>query len=293
MTPGFVSPAMVLDMLSQASMLILASVGLSLVFGYMGVLNFAHGAFYMLGGYVLFAVSQATGNFWLALAAAPLVVGIIAVALERSLVRRIYEAEMLTQVLVFLGLTFVIQGSILIQFGGERKSVSFPEALSGQIDVLGVTYPLYNFALIFVGALLVGAVWLGLDRTRIGLVVRAGLLDRKMTQALGNDIYSIYTWFLAGALALTAFAGALTVPVRGLGLGTGPAILLDTFIVVVIGGVGSYRGTVLAGLLVAVVDVLVARYVSIRLSGLSIFLILLVILIVRPNGLFGKEWTHE
>jgi branched-subunit amino acid ABC-type transport system permease component len=292
MIAGFVSTNIILDMLSQASMLILASIGLSLVFGYMGVLNFAHGAFYMLGGYVLVYIIQATGSFWLALVAAPIVVGIIAIALDRLLINRIYEAGMLTQVLVFLGLSFIIHGVILHQFGGERRSIAYPEILAGTVEVLGETYPLYNFALIFVGGLFIAAIWIGLSRTRLGLVVRASLLDRKMTQALGNDIFTIYTWFLAGALALTAFAGALMVPVRGLGLGTGPAILLDTFIVVIIGGVGSYRGTVVAGLLVTAVDVLVARYVSIRLSGLTLFLILLIVLLVKPNGLFGQQELH-
>jgi branched-subunit amino acid ABC-type transport system permease component len=293
MIVGFISPSLFLHILREASMLILASVGLSLVFGYMNLVNFAHGAFYMLGGYALFYVVQSTGNFWLGLLLAPIIVGVIAVVLEVALFRRTYDKDLVTQVLVTLGLTLIIEGALLFQFGSRTKGITVPSELSGSLDLLGVTYPMYDFALIFVGALFIGLIWLFLERTMIGLVIRSSLSDQTMTQALGYDIYGYYTWFLAGALAVTALAAALMTPLRGIGPGTAPSILLDTFIVVVVGGIGSYRGTVVAGLLVAASNVLVARHISIRLSGLTAFVLLVLVLTWRPRGLFGKQGVHD
>jgi branched-subunit amino acid ABC-type transport system permease component len=292
-TVGFISPSLLLDILSSASVLILAAAGLSLVFGYMNLLNFAHGAFYMLGGYALYYVVQLSGNFWLGLILAPFIVGGGALLLEVSIIKRTYDRDLVTQVLVTLGLSLMIEGAILFQFGSRTKGVSIPNALSGSVDLFGITYPVYDIMLIFVGTFFIGLVWIGLERTMIGLVIRSSLSDRKITQALGYDIYGYYTWFLAGSLAITALAGALTTPLRGIGIGTAPAILIDTFVVVVVGGIGSFRGTILAGLIVASVDVLVARYISVRLSGLTVFIILVLVIVWRPRGLLGKQGVHD
>lgn len=293
MIAGVISPSLILYIVTEASMLILAAVGLSLVFGYMNLINFAHGAFYMLGGYALFYVVQATGNFWLALLLAPIIVAVISLLLEVVIFRRTYDRDLVTQVLVTLGLTLIIEGALLFQFGSRTKGVTIPDELSGSVDLFGITYPMYDFVLIFVGALFIGLIWLFLERTMVGLVIRSSLSDRTMTQALGYDIYGYYTWFLAGAIGVTALAGALLTPLRGIGPGTGPAILLDTFIVVVVGGIGSYRGTVAAGVLVAASNVLVARHISVRLSGLTGFVLLVIVLTWRPRGLFGKQGVHD
>lgn len=269
--------------------LALSAIGLTLIFGYLSIVNFAHGAYYMIGGYAFFSVMSSVGNFWLALVAAPLVVGVLGVLTERLLLRPTYHLEPITQMLIMVGVALGIEGGVLIIWGEHSRGVNIPSALAGQTGLLGVETTTYRLFVLVVGIAAIVAVWAFLRFTRVGLVIRASLDDKEMVRALGTDINRIYMLVFAGGVALAALAGALLTPIRGVSPLTGSTVLLDAFIIVVIGGLGSFRGSVVAGVGVGLLSVLITRNVSTRLSGLVIFFVLIVILVVRPRGLFGQE----
>lgn len=282
-----------LDGLSLGLILVMVSIGLTLIFGFLGVINFAHGGFYMLGAYVAFSIANAVGNFWIALAGVLLAFVVGGAVIERVLLRPTYELDAITQLLITVGIALGIEGGVILVWGENPKNVSAPAVLSGQINAFGITYPSYRLFLILIGVLFIVLTWAFLEYTNVGLVVRASLTDETMARALGNDIAVTYTLVFAGAIALTAVSGALMAPLRGVNPETGASILLEAFIVVVMGGLGSFRGSVVAGLLVGFTDVLVGRYISFRLSGFVIFALLVVVLLVRPSGIFGKEGVME
>lgn len=279
----------VLDGLYLGVMLTLAAIGLTLIFGFLGVMNFAHGAFFMLGGYVLWSVAEATGNFWIALLVAPVAVGGVAAVFEVTLLRPTYQLDPIIQLLVTIGVATIIEAGVLVIWGEQTLAINKPALLDGRVTLPGGAYPSYLLFLIVVGTVLILATWAFLRYTRTGLVVRASLSDKEMVRAHGARIDLLYSLVFVGAIALTAISGALMTPQRGVGPLTGVSILLDTFIIVVIGGLGSFRGTVVAGLAVGLIDVFAATYISFRLSGMIIFGILIVVLTVRPRGLFGQQ----
>jgi len=295
-TDPILSPVIVsavLDGLNWAVMLILISVGLSLIFGFLEVINFAHGAFYMLGGYILYATVQMMESFWIGLLTAIVAIAVLGAITEFVLLRPSYDLGPITQVLIMIGLAFIVQGMVIIIWGERAKSVNRPSMLSGPIEALGVAYPKYRAFQIVLGVILIGAIWAFLRYTNIGLVIRASLSDKTMAYALGNDIPRIYTLVFAGGVATAALAGALMTPIRSVDPLTGGTILLQAFIVVVVGGLGSFRGTILAGLLIGMTDTLVARFVSFKFSGLVGVAILLVVLVIRPRGFFGEKGVME
>lgn len=289
--PMFITP--LLDGLSWAVMLILIAMGLTLIFGFLEVVNFAHGGFYMLGGFVLFATVNAGQSFFIGVAGAILVVALLGVVTERLLLRPSYDFGPITQLLIMVGVALVIEGLVIFVWGEQAKGVATPAALGGSVGILGSTYPVYRLFLVVVGVVVITAVWLFLKRSRLGLVIRASLTDKEMARAFGNDIPTIYTLVFAGGVSIAALAGALMTPIRGIGPGTGATILLQAFIVVVVGGLGSFRGSIVAGLGLGMIDILVARYIAFQLSGITVIFVLLIVLLVRPRGLFGVEGVME
>lgn len=289
--PLFVTP--LLDGLSWAVMLILIATGLTLIFGFLEVVNFAHGAYYMLGGYVVFATVDAGFGFFTGVVAAIIAIGLVGVVNERLLLKPSYDFGPITQLLIMVGVALVIEGVVIFVWGEQAKGVATPEALSGSVNLLGTTYPLYRLFLVVVGILVITSVWIFLKRSRYGLVIRASLTDKEMARAFGNDIPTIYTFVFGGGVMIAALAGALMTPIRGIGPETGATVLLQAFIVVVVGGLGSFRGSVVAGLGLGMLDILVARYISFRLSGITIIAVLLVVLIIKPRGLFGVQGVME
>jgi branched-subunit amino acid ABC-type transport system permease component len=165
--------------------------------------------------------------------------------------------------------------------------------LSGSVNLFGTTYPIYRLVIMAIGIVVIVGVWAFLERSRIGLVIRASLTDKEMARAFGSNVPAIYTFVFASGVGIAALAGALMTPIRGIGPGTGASILLQAFIVVVVGGLGSYRGSVVAGLSLGMIDILVARYISFRLSGITVIAVLLVVLLVQPRGLFGVKGVME
>lgn len=291
MTAGL-APLQIVDLLDAVSislMLIAVSIGLTIVYGFMEVINFAHGGFWLLGGYLAITTVDVTGNFWLGTVVILVVVGLFAVAVEFLLLRPTYETGALTQLLVMLGLLNLITGFILIVWGELGKAMNPPDALSNTVPVLGVAYPSYRLFVIVAGLAFVVGTWAFLRYTDVGLVVRASLLDKDMARGLGHDIPKIYTLVFTGSVVLAAWTGMLMAPIRGMGPEGGLTILLEAFAIVLIGGLGSFRGTVVAGFLVGTADVLATRFISFRLSGVVIFGVLLIVLLLRPAGLFGVE----
>ena len=282
-----------LDGLSWGVMLALIAIGLSLIFGFLEVINFAHGGYYMIGGYVLFAVVSAGYGFFAGVAGAVVVVAILGILTERLLLKPSYDFGPITQLLILVGVALSIEGAVILIWGEQSKGVPVPDLLTGSVDMLGSAYPIYRLVIMAVGAAVIIGVWLFLERSRIGLVIRASLTDKEMARAFGNDIPTIYTFVFASGVAIAAFAGALMTPIRGIGPATGALILLQAFIVVVVGGLGSYRGSVVSGLGLGMIDILVARYISFRLSGITIIVVLLIVLLRQPRGLFGVKGVLE
>jgi len=277
--------------ISYGMILVLASLGLSLVFGLMGVLNFAHGALFALGGYVGLATMVAVGpgllGFALALAVAPLVVGAIGAGLERTVFKPLYETEPIYQLLLTFGLAVVLEEMIKLVWGSSPPAVpARPTVFDGRIALAGVGLPYYRAFIIVLGVLVVVATGLFLSRTRYGLIVRAGVYDDEKTATMGLDVERAFTLVFALGAGIAALGGVVYI-YRALTPEVGSSIILQAFIVVIVGGLGSFRGSVLAGLFIGIVWQFTAVYTALP-SGTVIFLVMLGVLLARPRGLFGE-----
>jgi branched-chain amino acid transport system permease protein len=272
---------------------VLLAAGLSVVFGVMDVINFAHGELFALGAYFGYAVATVDGGgFWAALVVAPLAVAVVGAAIERYTVRPLYGRNPLYHILLTFGLVLVLKDAIELVWGPRPKELSAPAAISGTVEAFGFTYPRYSLFVIGIGAVLAGGTWLALNHTRYGLVIRAGSMDREMVTYLGIDIDRYYTLVFAFGAALAAIAGLVLAPRNGVDPGMGDSVIIPAFVVVVLGGLGSFRGAVVGGLGVGVVQTLMRSYVPV-LEGLVVFLLMIGVLLVRPQGLFGDPEFEE
>ncbi len=273
-----------LNGLQLASLLFLLSVGLSVVFGLMNFVNLAHGTLYMFGAYFGLEAAALTGSYWLALAAAPLAVGLLGAALHLALLGHIQRADPLRQVLVTFGLVFVGIDAVRRIWGNYSHAIAAPEALSGAVTILGQTYPAYRLFIIGLGVGVFVLLYLGLERTRLGAIVRAGVDDRATATALGLDIGRVFFFVFCLGCALAGLAGVVAAPVLSIYPGMDMSILILTLIVVVIGGPGSLKGAAAGALLVGMVEtfgqVLIPAFASAALYGA-----MAAILILRPAGL--------
>jgi len=224
-------------------MLFLLAAGLTLVFGIMGVINLAHGSLYMIGAFAAALVAQQTGSWWLALVAGLAAAGVIGMLIEFFVLRRLYARDHLDQVLATFGLILFFNQAITLLFGRQPLFVDIPPLLSGTVEVLpGVPYPVYRLFIIAVGVAVAIGLYLLIQRTRLGMLVRAGATHREMVRALGVDIRLLYTLVFGLGALLAGLAGVMAGPVFNVQVGMGEQILLLTFVVVVIGGIGSVRG---------------------------------------------------
>ena len=271
--------------------LFLIASGLSLVFGVMRVLNFAHGSFYMIGAYLAWQMVQwltpALDSFWLAVLAAALGVALLGGIVERFLLRFLYGREELYQLLFTYALVLILGDAVKAAWGTRQLSVSRPPILAWSLDVFGTTLPGYNLFIILIGPVIAVAVWMVLTRSTAGRLVRAAALDREMLGALGANVGLIYTGMFVMSSFLAGLAGALVTPIQGIVPGMDVSIIVDAFIVVVIGGLGSFWGTFWG----SVIYGQVLSFGILILPGFSlfsVFALMAVILIVRPWGLFGK-----
>ena len=277
--------------LTTAMFLFLIASGLSLVFGVMRVLNFAHGSFYMIGAYLAWQMvhwlTPSFGSFWLGALAAALGVAILGAAIERLLLRFLYGREELYQLLFTYALVLILGDAVKATWGTQQLSVSRPPVLAWSIDVLGTTLPAYNLFIILIGPVIAFTVWLALTRSTAGRMVRAAAIDREMLGALGANVGLIYTGMFVASSFLAGLAGALVTPIQSVVPGMDVSIIVDAFIVVVIGGLGSFWGTFWGSLIYGQVlsfGILILPSFSL----FSVFALMAVILVVRPWGLFGK-----
>ncbi len=280
----------VLSALRQAAFLFLISSGLTLIFGVLNIINFAHGALYMLGAYLAYGITLylvGPSGFFLALLMAPLGVAAVAALIEIGLLRRIYFQEETYQLLLTFALVLIIDDLVKIIFGGEYKSIPKPDFLSGSFVLFGGTVPVYTALVVLVAPVVAAGMWYLLYRTKTGKVVRATSSDREMADALGINMSALFTLVFAFGAMLAGFAGALAGPVRTVFPGLGAEVIIESFVVVVIGGLGSLWGALVASLLIGTLET-VGIVVFPAFEMAFIYLLMVLVLIVRPWGLFGK-----
>ena len=275
---------------SNGMLLFLISAGLSLIFGVLRIINFAHGALFMFGAFVAVSLTalapETTGAFAAALIGAAAGLAVLGALLEAGLLRRIYHAQHEYQLLLTFALVFILGDVAKLIWGREDHSVSVPSLLTGSARALGLTFPTYRLFLIGVGIVVAIALWWVLHRTRWGVFVRAATMDRGMLSALGVNTRWLFTAVFALGAALAGLGGALAAPIVAVGPGLHVQVIIDAFVVVVIGGMGSVLGALVASLLVGIVN----AFGILAIPGAAVvltFALMAVILIVRPHGLFG------
>jgi branched-chain amino acid transport system permease protein len=277
---------LVLGLVSGA-LLVLLALGLNLIFGLLEFINFAHGALYMMGAYVTSYLAAATGSIWPALLLVPVVMAAVGALLERTVIKPMYGRDQVDALLLTFGLTYIlIEGVRLIAGSGGRR-VPSPGLLDFQVPLgFGRPIPAYLLFVVLVVALVVGGLWLFLQRTNVGLVVRAGIRDHVMIRALGVRFDRYRTLVFALGVAVAGIAGVLTGPITGVYPEMGADILILAFVVVVVGGMGSFWGAVVAGLLIGVVVSLTTLYASVY-AGVVPFVLMILVMTFRPRGLLG------
>jgi branched-chain amino acid transport system permease protein len=265
----------------------LLAVGLSLIFGMLTVVNFAHGAFFMVGAFLGIYFQTLTGSFALSLVITPLVVGSVGMLAERFLVRPLYGRGIEYPLLLTFGLSYVLIESMRVLFGIEGLPSSTPAALRGSVDLGIGRFPLYRLVLIGATAAVVLGLWLVIEKTRFGLIIRAGSRDPEIVRVLGVDVARVWLLVFGLGTAIAGLSGVLAAPTRAVNPEMGITVLAESFVVTVVGGMGSLMGAVVAGLLVGVVFSMTSLLAP-EFAELSIFVLMALVLLVRPQGLFGK-----
>ena len=271
---------------------VLLAIGLSLIFGLMTVVNFAHGALFMLGAYFGVFLLTYTKSFWVALIVAPLMVGALGLLMERFLIRRLYGRSPDDPLLLTFGLSLILIEGVKVFWGKIGLTLDPPRALSGAVDLGFMAFPAYRLFLIgIVVAVLIG-LYFFLGRTNIGLIIRAGSRDPLMVRALGIDLGRVWLVVFGIGTALAGLAGILAGPMRGAYAEMGVTMVIESFVVIVVGGMGSLLGAVVAGLLIGQVVGLTTLFVP-KAADIMVFVVMAVVLLVRPSGLFGEAGLAE
>jgi branched-chain amino acid transport system permease protein len=269
-------------------LLFLLASGLTLIFGIMGVINLAHGSFYMVGAYLGFWLARATGSFVAALVAGLAVSIALGWLVERTLIRHLYRRDHLYQVLLTYGLILIFNEGQRLVWGNDVHGVAMPAALAGSIRLTDTqAYPVYR---LFISACCIAVafgMYLVIQRTRLGMAIRAGASNREMVEALGLDIDRLFALVFSLGAALAAFAGMLSAPISSVYPGMGEQILIFSFVVVVIGGIGSIKGAFIGAMLIGLADTF-GRVLVPDLAGLTIYALMALVLVWRPQGLFGR-----
>ena len=277
-----------LNALSQAALLFFLGVGLTLIFGIMRIVNFAHGTFYMFGAFLGWSAAHLSGSFWIGLLVAPLVAGAVGTAFEMGLLRRLYKRDHSAFLMVTFGLTLVLGEIIRLLWGVEALQVKMPEAFDGIVFLFDEPFPTYRLFLIGAGIVVAVVIWQFLERTRMGLLIRATSQNAEMVHALGVDVNLVRSGIFGIGCGLAALGGVLAAPLLTASLGMAPNAIIDTFVIVIIGGMGSFLGSLLAAVLVAFVQVF-GNYYFPDFALALMYLLMLLVLVIRPGGLLGKE----
>jgi len=281
-------PVFFLHGLVYAGLLFLVSSGLTLVFGMMNVLNFAHATFYMLGAYFSYSLLRLTNNFWLSLVVCPLLLFLIGMVVERFLLRRVHKFGHVHELLLTFGVAYIITESVKWIWGNYPLAVSLSGWLMGTIDILGFSYPVYRLFMFGCSIAISGILAFMMYKTKIGVIVRAAVNDGEMVNALGINVPLVFMGIFAFGAALSGFAGVIAGPLLTTYPGMAAEILVDAFVVIVIGGMGSLGGAVVASLLIGQLQAFGVLLIP-KLSMALIYMLMAAVLVIRPSGLFGEE----
>jgi len=281
-------PVQILHCLVYGMVLFLLASGLTLIFGMMDVLNFAHGAFYMLGAYFSYSVLAWTGQFWLSLILAPWGVGGLGVLVERIFLRKVHPYGHVPQLLLTFGIAYILEDVVKILWGTEPLKVKIPTLLSGSVSFLGGPYPAYRLFILLVSLSVFAFLFLILFKTRIGIIVRAAVAKKEMVAALGFNVPVIFLLLFGVGSWLAGIAGVIGGPYLITHPGMGGAILVDLFVVVVVGGLGSIQGAMLAAILIGELQSFGVLFIP-QFSLFLEFLLLAAVLILKPEGLLGEK----
>ncbi|HXX32967.1 MAG TPA: branched-chain amino acid ABC transporter permease [Thermodesulfobacteriota bacterium] len=277
--------------LSQGMLMVIIASGLSLVFGTMNILNFAHGSFYMLGAYFCFAVvtllPRISGNFWIGLLLGPLAVAGIGGLIERFVLRRIYSRHLLDQLLLTYAFVLIFDDVVKMIWGIDFQSVRMPVVLSGKLDILNRSLPYYDLFLILMGPLILLGLYLLLQKTKIGRMMRATASDAEMMLVLGGNVRVLFNRVFILGVWLGGMGGALISPQAAISPGMAVSIIVESFIVVVIGGLGSFWGTLLGAFIFGQFNAFGILFLP-RMAIIFPFVLMALVLIIRPWGLLGK-----
>jgi len=278
-----------LNSLDIGLLLFVIAVGLNIVFGVLNVINFAHGALYMLGAYLGFSVMAMLGwPFWAALVVAPIGVALLAVLIDRLVLRFIYGREVTDSLLLTFALLLILNESVRLIWGSGIHVVEPPALLDGTLELPGgVRYPIYGLFVIAVGGVLVAGLWALFNRTRAGRIMRAASLDPEMAQVLGINTRAVVTGVFAFGAWLAAVGGVVAAPMRAIDPGMGDKIIIESFIVVVIGGLGSFPGALVGALILGLIHGLGGRYLP-DVNLILPYIGMAIVLMVRPHGLMGR-----
>jgi branched-chain amino acid transport system permease protein len=276
----------------QLSMLVfLLAVGLTLIFGLMDIFNLAHGAFYTVGAYAGLTIFRMTESFWIALALAPILPFVLGAAFQYFFLQPLVlkgRSSHLDLALFTFGFMFVTMGTIELLFGPAYATIVVPAELQGGVHILGITYPFYRLFIIGLGLTVAAVLWLVLDHTVFGAIVRAGVDNREMVVGMGVNISLVFALVFGIGTALAGLAGVIAAPVLSIFSQMGLSILITAFIVVIIGGLGNFKGSFYGAIIVGMVETLIQAYLP-ELQLFAIYILLAVVMFVRPQGLFGPK----
>jgi branched-chain amino acid transport system permease protein len=278
----------VLNGVQYGLLLFLIASGLTLVFGILNVINLAHGSFYMIGAYLAYALTLRTGSLWLAILLGLPIAVLLGLLVERLMIRFLYTRDHLYQVLLTYGLILIFNELQSLIFGNDVHGVPVPAALQYSIPLTeNLSYPVYRLVVSGICLVMVAVMYLVIQRTRLGMAIRAGSVNREMVQSLGINIKLLYTIVFAAGAGLAALAGMIAAPLSSVYPGLGEHVLIVCFVIVVIGGIGSIRGAFIAALLIGLADtfgkVLVPDFASV-----AVYAVMAAVLLWRPQGVFGR-----
>jgi len=265
----------------------LIACGLSIMFGVMGVLNFAHGSFVMLGAYLGFTFVKLTGHFWLSLFLAPLAICLLGGIIETSMIRRLYGQGVLSTLLLTFGLSMVFSNTVLLLWGGDSYSIQLPYYFKGFVNVSGIYYPKFRLFVLIFSCLLISLLWVLLRRSRWGLVIRAGLFDMEIVEAFGTDIYKVFKLVFIFCSGIAALAGVIIGAMRSIHPVMDVDFITVALIVIVIGGLGSFKGALIGSLILGMAEAFGAQFIP-GLAKFTTWILMAAILLLRPEGLFPE-----
>ena len=275
----------VLNAVVWGMIMALIALGLNMIFGLLHIINMAHGALYMLGAVVAWYLIEVTGNFWIALVVAPLCVGIVGIAMERGLLRKI-EDKPITTIICTFGIMLALQQLVLMIFGGSPRRIAAP--IPYRFPLFQLQYPLMRVVIAFISILVMAGLWFFLRKTKYGLWMRAVVQDREMAVALGIPVNKVYMWTFVLGSALAAFSGVLAAPIVSVEFMMGREVLIMAFIIVIVGGMGNLEGSVIAAIMISLIQGIGSLFVAPSIATVFALACMILVLMFRPQGLFGE-----